>query len=888
MLSCEPTGTSTITVRWGWSKAPIDGGHGGGYLGYAPQSMTLTRTSPSAKTLINSESVSVLPGSFEDKGLSTSTTYTYKLDIRYTSKSYTTSTQVVGCNIPVSLSSSDTPSKLKAFATDMTTIYVNWKDNATTTKKAYRFNLQRIKLTPASSTELKVTNADDSSISLSWKNNTTSTPYFNWIERSTSTTNRFQNYPAPNDTNNDKGMVKLESSGSTSPSDGLKSFSLSDSGLQDATTYYYRVKACSTYKDGSLTESYKNEKIDGDTEKPNPACGKYAPDPDKAMVPPNLYGGGTPSVATTTLPKTPTEATSTASYNKSTGVHSITLRWNDNSKRETGYRIWRNGILIDERSYNTNATGVLTHVDVSGNNNKDNSALNEGNFYNYEIQGYYDIPAENGGGGGARVYSKLATTGTHTYFKITTDVVDDGTGTISGPGDLNGCTTSCAEFFPWDTTKEIGLSESPDSDYEFVSWSGVSCKEGNDFGSNCTVVGPGNRYITGTFRRVVFGLTATDPGTKGNISGSGINCGNGVLVCNTSARKGDSISLSATPASGYSFNSWSGSCSSSGSNPSCSFTMPGNNAMVGASFSQSSFQLSIGISQPYATGTVSSNPGNINCSCDGGGHCIPPCSGSFNDGTRVTLTATPGAGAKFVSWSGGGCSGSASTCDVVMSGNITVFAKFASTDVGGGLYKKSFFADLWSNARYLWKGLFEDRSKDRVSALSASFADIMDGVKSGWQDISSLFSQMMKQAEFAVEQAALKTAKVAEGQSTGNPLDVYFKSIATTTASAHIDKNLEPDIVYLYRVRLIYDNEPTQEIRWSNSGATKTFRDTNGGSITNRGVCTRNSYCDFSGTSYQSSVDVNKKPNKEHTEQQCQTNVECKNVGRYGQAFQER
>jgi len=70
-------------------------------------------------------------------------------------------------------------------------------------------------------------------------------------------------------------------------------------------------------------------------------------------------------------------------------------------------------------------------------------------------------------------------------------------------------------------------------------------------------------------------------------------------------------------------------------------------------------------------GTVSSSLGGINC---GSG-----CSTSYKIGTVVTLTAVPASGARFVGWSGGGCSG-ADTCAVTVNGNTSVTASFA----GGG------------------------------------------------------------------------------------------------------------------------------------------------------------------------------------------------------------
>jgi hypothetical protein len=51
---------------------------------------------------------------------------------------------------------------------------------------------------------------------------------------------------------------------------------------------------------------------------------------------------------------------------------------------------------------------------------------------------------------------------------------------------------------------------------------------------------------------------------------------------------------------------------------------------------------------------------------------------SYVAGTRVTVTATPAAGYEFQYWSGNACSGSAPTCTVVISGNLTATANFGA------------------------------------------------------------------------------------------------------------------------------------------------------------------------------------------------------------------
>jgi hypothetical protein len=68
------------------------------------------------------------------------------------------------------------------------------------------------------------------------------------------------------------------------------------------------------------------------------------------------------------------------------------------------------------------------------------------------------------------------------------------------------------------------------------------------------------------------------------------------------------------------------------------------------------------------SGTVISSPAGIACGTT--------CGATFTTGTNVTLTATPDLGAVFTGWSGGVCSGTATTCQVTMDGDKTVTATF--------------------------------------------------------------------------------------------------------------------------------------------------------------------------------------------------------------------
>jgi hypothetical protein len=82
------------------------------------------------------------------------------------------------------------------------------------------------------------------------------------------------------------------------------------------------------------------------------------------------------------------------------------------------------------------------------------------------------------------------------------------------------------------------------------------------------------------------------------------------------------------------------------------------------------------------TGTVASEPAGIACDAAGAA-----CEATFDEGTEVTLAATPATGHEFVAWSGG-CTG-AGACTVTVAANTTVDAAFndpqmAAQEIGPG------------------------------------------------------------------------------------------------------------------------------------------------------------------------------------------------------------
>ena len=132
-------------------------------------------------------------------------------------------------------------------------------------------------------------------------------------------------------------------------------------------------------------------------------------------------------------------------------------------------------------------------------------------------------------------------------------------------------------------------------------------------------------------------------------------------TCTASFASGTSVTLTATAGSGFSFGGFGGACSGS----LCSLVLSSNQAVSATFTAVGPTQLTVSVS---GSGTVTSSPAGIDCPTT--------CTANFNDGTIVTLSATPASGYNFSGF-GGACTGM--SCQLPLTGgqSVSVSATFA-------------------------------------------------------------------------------------------------------------------------------------------------------------------------------------------------------------------
>ncbi len=116
-------------------------------------------------------------------------------------------------------------------------------------------------------------------------------------------------------------------------------------------------------------------------------------------------------------------------------------------------------------------------------------------------------------------------------------------------------------------------------------------------------------------------------------------------ACNITLNESSPITISASAASGFRFESWMGDQCNATTSATCSFTLTQNVTITPGFIAENVVVYSINLT-PSAHGTISDN-NKINCG--------QLCNAGYPAGSQVSLTATPASGYRFSHWTGGAC-----------------------------------------------------------------------------------------------------------------------------------------------------------------------------------------------------------------------------------------
>ena len=144
-------------------------------------------------------------------------------------------------------------------------------------------------------------------------------------------------------------------------------------------------------------------------------------------------------------------------------------------------------------------------------------------------------------------------------------------------------------------------------------------------------------------------------------SPAGINCGSD---CTETYDAGTGVTLTATPQGGSTFAGWGGACT--GSSTTCTLTMNASRSVTATFTTKPVLNVA---KAGNGDGTVTSSPAGINCGTD--------CNEPYDQGTSVTLTATPNGTSTFAGLER--CVRRHElTCTVTMNASKSVTATFTS------------------------------------------------------------------------------------------------------------------------------------------------------------------------------------------------------------------
>jgi len=239
---------------------------------------------------------------------------------------------------------------------------------------------------------------------------------------------------------------------------------------------------------------------------------------------------------------------------------------------------------------------------------------------------------------------------------LSLSVEGDGVGQINILPTDTGCHTSeqtC--YFMYPLTTEITLTAEPAEGSSFIGWGG-DCEEGR-------VSMDANKECIAFFRSPPHPLAVTLVG-KGSVRSqpTKINCENNRGECEQTYPTGITVTLLATPDSGWEFQEWQGDCNSQGE-----VTMT-NSKNCQAIFVKA-------LTGPTVTLSIAKTGSGRGTVTSSSLQCGNRCSQVYSLGSSEILTATPEANSVFGGWEGD-CEGSENPLAVTMNQAKTCLAHF--------------------------------------------------------------------------------------------------------------------------------------------------------------------------------------------------------------------
>ena len=298
------------------------------------------------------------------------------------------------------------------------------------------------------------------------------------------------------------------------------------------------------------------------------------------------------------------------------------------------------------------------------------------------------------------------------------------------------------------------LTATANSGYTFNNWT----KDGNVVSTNANytfTVTSGGTYVA-NFSANTFQITATaDPSAGGTITGAG------------AYNYGASCTLTATPATGYTFVNWTKNGSQVSTNTSYSFTVTEAATYV-AHFAPNSYTITTS-ANPSSGGTVTGD-------------------GVYNHGASCTLTAVPAMGYTFTNWTKNG---------TVVSTN----ANYTFTVTSSGIYVANFSTNAYQitatadpslGGTITGAGSYNYGSSCTLTATAAAGYHFVNWTKNGTQvstDASYTFAvteSALYVAHFAINSYTITTSinPTSGGTATGGGTYNYGANCTLTATSA--------------------------------------------------------------------------------------------------------